>query len=263
MSKYRLYIDESGDHCFNEINSPDKRFFALLGCIFEEEYYINSFQPSLESLKRKYFNYHPDEPVILHREDIIHKKGPFVILKNPEIEKAFNNDLVLLLKNSDYIIILIVIDKKALKNKYDNLAYNPYNFGLELILERYLFFLNSKNGRGDVLAEERGGKEDKELKEVYKKLYNEGGLYKKPEDFQKVLTSKEIKLKTKKSNIAGIQLCDIIAHPLKQKYLFEKKKINEDSQKRKFREVIYEATKDKYLKDKNGEIEGYGRKIIP
>ena len=39
-----------------------------------------------------------------------------------------------------------------------------YHYCLALLLERFTFFLEQKQVRGDVMAESRGGKEDKRLK---------------------------------------------------------------------------------------------------
>lgn len=31
-SRYRLYLDESGDHVFHDLESPSHRYLALVGC---------------------------------------------------------------------------------------------------------------------------------------------------------------------------------------------------------------------------------------
>jgi len=113
-------------------------------------------------------------------------------------------------------------------------------------------------GIGDVLAESRGGNEDTQLKEAYKRVYNAGTRYREPEFFQDVLSSKEIKLKLKRNNIAGLQLADIMAHPVKQSILRENKKIPDPGDI--FGKRICEAVKTKYNKQLySRRIEGYGR----
>lgn len=37
--RYRIYIDESGDHTFHEFEAPDKRYLGLTGVVVEAEYY--------------------------------------------------------------------------------------------------------------------------------------------------------------------------------------------------------------------------------
>jgi hypothetical protein len=64
--------------------------------------------------------------------------------------------------------------------------------------------LNFHNVQGDVLAESRGGREDMQLKEAYRNVYESGTSFRKLDFFQKTLKSKEIKIKPKTANIAGM-----------------------------------------------------------
>ena len=48
----------------------------------------------MEKLKQKHFPHNPDEPVILHRKDIINRIGPFWRLRDEVKEKAFDDDLL-------------------------------------------------------------------------------------------------------------------------------------------------------------------------
>jgi hypothetical protein len=261
MTLYRLYIDESGDHTYKDLEDPTKRYLALLGCIIEEDHYVNNFFPTLENLKRKHFDSHPDDPVILHRKEIKDSKGKFRRLKDPQKREAFDRDLLQFLKQMEYTIILVVMDKKAHKEKYGERSFHPYNFSLAIMLERYYYFLKERNARGDVMIEGRGKEENKELIETYNTIYTKGTDYISDKEFQEVLTSKEIKIKNKTQNIAGLQICDLLAHPLKQCYLSEKGML-ENTSKDEFRLKIYETVKDKFYK-KEGMIEGYGKKLFP
>lgn len=69
--------------------------------------------PSLEKLKQKYFPYHPDEPVILHRRELVSKKYSFNSLKDKKIEEKFNSEFLKLLSDLDYIAVSVLIDKMA------------------------------------------------------------------------------------------------------------------------------------------------------
>ena len=78
------------------------------------------------------------------------------------------------------------------------------------------------------------------------------------EHHQKVLTSKDIKLKPKMANIAGLQLADILAHPVKQALLFEKGKITDPG--KTFGRQIYGSAKAKFnANTRTGQVEGYGK----
>lgn len=61
-----------------------------------------------------------------------------------------------------------------------------------MLLELFVYFLNRRGVRGDVIAESRGGKEDRQLK-----------------------------MKQKSNNLAGLQLADLVAHPSRNEILVE------------------------------------------
>ena len=82
MIKYRIYIDEVGNPDLKSSNLTDHRFLCLTGVIMELGYVRDVVQPDLEKLKKGFFTSDPDEPVILHRKEILYKKGPFYVLKD-------------------------------------------------------------------------------------------------------------------------------------------------------------------------------------
>jgi len=118
-----------------------------------------------------------------------------------------------LLEKWNYTVLTVCLDKKHHRDTYAVWRYDPYHYCLAILLERYRFFLQRNNSVGDVMAESRGGKEDMRLKRSFHKLWENGTDYVHPEDFQKTLTSRELKVKPKSANIAGLQLADLIAHP--------------------------------------------------
>lgn len=225
---FRLYIDESGDHHYHnyskpKYDNPSERYLALMGVAMEkavrEQAYID-----LEDLKKRHFNYDPDEPINLHRHEIINKLGPFYVLQDPEKEKTFNEDLISFLKALNCVLFLVVIDKKFHIETHGKSAFHPYHYTLTAMIERYCGYLNLFNDRGDILAEKRGKEEDRELENEYLKIFNGGTYFRKPPFFQMALTTKRIKIKSKKSNVTGLQIADILAHPCKHLYLHEKGK---------------------------------------
>lgn len=231
-----------------------------MGVAIERNAYLQ-VHDDLENLKRKHFKYDPDIPVILHRKEIIHKQGPFYVLQNPEKEKAFNNDLTNFLNNMDCIIILIVVDKKSLIEKHGKSAFHPYHFALTAMLERYCGYLNFWNNTGDVVAEQRGGKEDTKLKIEYRYVFENGTYYYPSSSFQKALTTKEIKIGTKKANISGLQIADLLAHPCKQEFLFEKSKITRPTNM--FGQIICNCVKNKYnIQIYSKKCKGYGKVFL-
>lgn len=258
---YRLYIDESGDHANTDIEKPEKRFLGLTGIIIASNYYRDIFQPKLEALKRKHFPGSPDVPIILHRSEILNRKGTFGRLKNEDAARAFDDDLIGFISAMEYVVITVVIDKKAHREKYGDAAMHPYHYCMNAMLERYCGFLQLQKKCGDVLAESRGKNEDSLLKEAYSALFGRGTYYRAAHFFQQVLTSKEIKMKTKAANIAGTQIADLLAHPSKQNLLFEKGKISVFAEK--FGSRICKAIEQKYNRRLlNNKVDGYGKVFL-
>ncbi len=260
MSKYRIYIDEVGNNDLESSENPNHRYLSLTGLIFELNYVKDVVSPSLEKLKQKYFSYHPDEPIILHRKELVNKKYPFHALNDKYKEDKFNSEFLRLISELEYVVVSVLIDKMEHKIKYQTWKYDPYHYCMEIILERYFFFLESVNSVGDVMVESRGGKEDTRLKKSYTRIFQNGTQFIAAERLQKRLTSKELKVKPKMLNIACLQLTDLIAHP-SRRFMFRKYGINE-GKRYAFGDKIIKVIENKYYKGKSG-LEGYGIKLLP
>jgi len=225
--KYRMYIDEVGNSDLESSDDPNHRFLSLTGVVMELDHVKSTVQPQMEALKHKFFGSHPDDPVIFHRKEMLNARRPFQALKDPSVRQRFDEELLSSLAIWDYTVISVCLDKKKHKETYTAWRYDPYHYCLAVLLERFVFFLNRRAQHGDALAESRGGKADMRLKAAYARLWEGGTEFVGPEQFQKALTSKELKVKTKMNNIAGLQLADLIAHPsrgeiLKENDLYDK-----------------------------------------
>jgi len=227
--RYRFYIDESGDHTYGEHpDHPQKRFLCLTGVILPYSMDELRFHDALRSIKEKYFKVHPDESnVILHREDIVGKRGFFFVLLDDNTCTNFNNDLLKLINDYWYIVIAVVIDKVRHQKLYGEAAFHPYHYCMSILLERYCGWMNLFGYKGDVMAESRGGVEDAKLKEAYIHLYQYGTNKKSAAFFQQSLSSREIKIRKKDKNIPGLQLADLLAHPCKQDILIDVNRIED------------------------------------
>lgn len=209
--RYRLYIDESGDHVFRHLDEPAHRYLCLVGCWFRGHDY-REFHAALDRFKQRHLTHHPDDPPILHREDIVRGRKRFWPLRDPAKRDAFDHDLRQLIDEANFRLVGIVIDKYSLTHRYYT-PDHPYHLALAFLLERYCGYLNHVNRVGDVLAETRGGREDRLLKEEYRSVYRAGTWVKPASFFKRALTSGELKMKPKSANIAGLQLADLLAHP--------------------------------------------------
>jgi len=221
--RYHLYVDESGDHTYKNLDHYRCRYLGLTGVAIESDYYRLEFQPSLEQLKQEHFPHNPDDPLILHREDIYNRRHAFGILDDPDRNARWERDFIDFVQSAKFSMITVVLDKKNHKLRWGQAAIHPYHRCLALLLERYRGFLMFHNATGDVIAEGRGGTEDLALKQTYRKLWNEGTSFVSSSDLQEVLASRELKIMYKKKNSAGLQFADLLAHPSKMHILYTKR----------------------------------------
>ncbi|MCL4506479.1 MAG: DUF3800 domain-containing protein [Chloroflexi bacterium] len=259
--RYRLYIDESGDHVYRQMAAPAHRFLCLLGCWFKNPDYIE-FHESLEALKRRHFAHHPDDPVILHREDIINARREFRMLQDTATREAFDADLLETVHTARFTVVAVVIDKYELWRRLGEAAPHPYNIGLAFLLQRYVGYLNRISRIGDVMAESRGGTEDRRLADEFSRLYEEGTQYLPARSVQQALSSRSLKLKQKVANISGLQLSDLLGHPVKQ-WVLRRKGITAESPA-PFSDRLMQAVEPKMNRHfSQGRVEGYGFVFYP
>ena len=262
MALYRIYIDEVGTPDLGHTDDPNNRFLSLTGVICEADHMLNVIQPDMESIKRHYFQTDADQPVIFHRKELVNKRPPFQSLHDLEIEKNYNADILEALREWEYRVVTVAIDKKAHKEQYVVWRYEPYHYCLEILIERYVLFLESGGHRGDVMIEQRNRRDDSKLKDSFSDLYDRGTDYIKPERIQAYVTSKKLKIKPKEKNIAGLQLADLIAHPSRREILLDNGLIVDP--RRIFGDEICAILRvNKYLRSRRGRIKGYGKKMLP
>ncbi|MFQ6678677.1 MAG: DUF3800 domain-containing protein [Fidelibacterota bacterium] len=262
-NKYRLYIDEVGHHRdYKDASEIGQRYLSLTGVIFDLKYVADVVAPSIEALKAEFFHSHPDDPVILHRKEIVNKKQPFQALQNKKVESDFNKKILKLFEDLDYTVLTVVLDKKEHKEQYSVWHHHPYHYCMKVMVERFVLFLESFELRGDVMCESRGGKEDKQLKKSFNHLWKTGTDYVSINKFHKYLTSSQLKVKLKQNNIAGLQIADLLAHPSLKRILFQKNHLvkNKDTFGEKIVDILEHG---KYYHGSNNQLWGFGKKWLP
>lgn len=258
---YRLYIDETGNADLGASRDPNHRYLSLTGVIIERQYVRHTLTPRLNELKQEFFDPDPDEPIILHRRAILQRNRPFHALRDQKIAADFDDKLLSLLSDCEYVVITVVIDKLAHLRRYRVWRYEPYHYCLEVLLERYVLWLNRHGARGDVLSEVRGGKVDRQLEKSFSRHYKHGTLFVRRDVIRRCLTSNRLKLKTKAKNISGLQLADILAHP---SALYARSLYARDVKPTGFGEQIVNLLiKNKYDRSERRKLTGWGIKWLP
>jgi hypothetical protein len=199
----------------------------------------------------------------LHRREILDASpAPYIVLRNDQTRKNFDDALLTLIETATYRVVTVIIDKKEHKAKYTVWHFQPYHYCMTVLLERYLRLLKANNTVGDVMAESREKKDNKRLSKAYRYLYKNGTDNIPAAMFQQWLSSREIKIKRKVDNIAGLQFADLIANPSCRELICTRMKtpMTADFSK-KVVEILY---RKKYRRNPyNGTVSGWGTKWLP
>lgn len=257
---FRLFVDECGHHDMKSSSDPNQQYLGLTGIIMRLAYADGEFTQLLNEIKMSVFG---RADFSLHRREILDAKtAPFAILKDRKKREEFDAAILDLIDKAVYRVVTVVIDKREHKAKYLVWHFQPYHYCMTVLLERYVLWLKGAGCNGDVLAESRQTKDNKRLAKAYRYLHKHGTDNIRPEFFQKWLSSKEIKLKGKDHNIAGLQLADLIANPSCRELICKRTKVPMTAEfSTKVVEILY---RKKYRRNPfNGTVPGWGTKWLP
>lgn len=205
FSDYIIFVDESGDHGMTSIN-PENPIFALAFCIFKKTEYCSVVKQAITKLKLDFWGH---DLVILHSHDIRRSKGEFAFLFNEEKRKIFLHALHETIKKIPFFIVATAIDKRLYKNNEANPG-NPYSLALEFCLDysyRFLETAKQLDHLTHIIVESRGRVEDEDLGLAFRKISNQARLLDDSYPF-------DIRFANKKTNSSGLQIADLVAHPI-------------------------------------------------
>ena len=210
FSDYVVYVDESGDHSLASIDS-DYPVFVLALCVFHKRHYSEKIIPAVEKFK---FNYFGHDSVVLHENEIRKQKGAFAFLSHLPTRMAFMERLSSIMEASNFILITCVVDKTRVRRS-EGTTTNPYHIALGICLEALREFLAEKKQddlQTHVVVECRGKKEDAELELEFRRICDGHNASNLRLPFDVVFADK-------KTNLAGLQLADLVARPVGVSYI--------------------------------------------
>lgn len=260
---FRLYVDEVGTDDLVHLDKDNHRYLSLTGVAMRLDEARDVLEPSMDRIKARIFKQDPDNPVILHRKEILGNKGVFETLRrNPEKRKEFNQDILSIFSSVKYTTITALIDKSWMVKQKHWHQRHPYHYLMEIIVEKYAQFLERENDIGDIMPESRMGKKDCLLQGSFTTVKQDGTHYVDSNRINSVIRSKNLKFRTKKSNISGLQICDLIAHP---SHINTRVKMGHSVCLGPFSQSVVNILEaNKYDRSPyNGKIEGYGIKHLP
>lgn len=205
FSDYLIFADESGDHGLTSIN-PENPVFVLVFCIFKKSDYISVVKQVITKLKLDFWGH---DLAILHNHEIRKSKGEFTFLFNEEIRLKFLSELNKVIESIPFSVIATAIDKRNLKKDYPN-SDNPYLIALGFCLEHAYTFLKEENQLKHlthIVVECRGKAEDQDLELAFRRISDQASRQGEQYPF-------DIKFANKKTNSCGLQIADLVAHPI-------------------------------------------------
>lgn len=208
-----MFIDDTGCVKDEATNHPQRRFGGIVATIFELDYLRLRFEPGFDLLRRRHFGERPDGTLpVLHLRKMKNPNplGPFAPLLDLEKRQKWERDCLRMYRIADYQVVTVCVDKVAFYAKHPDWVGSIYEMLVGNAIERYFYFLRGR-GSGDVMTEATNGPLDEVIKKLYRKFYDSGTGKIPGDKLRPVLTSKEIKIKPKSQNVAGLQFADLLA----------------------------------------------------
>lgn len=240
MKEYYLFLDES---------KPNTNFrnFTLGGVVVEKSIYENNVRPETVKLKKECFG---DENIILHEIDIRKKQGEYKGITKEQQEIIFSK-LDKLFENNEIEVLAVSINLDDLDMLYGTNERNDiYYIALQLLMENYVHFLISNEGKGQLYLESTDAVNNSKLQNLFHMLKATGTLFMKKEVLQDRLGA--ISFPIKSDNIIGLQLADFIPNVLARKALGKEQK----------NFSIYKGIENKLYDGKIDRKDKFGFKII-
>jgi hypothetical protein len=235
-----LFLDESGDH---NLVTIDREYpvFVLGGVVVDRDYAVGELDKRVREFKRAMFG---RDDIILHTSDIARQRNGFEALVDRNFRARFFEELNALMRSIDYQVIACAILKEAHRARYGPMAFDPYDFALQVLVERFCF-----DGGGWIVAEERDTPLNIRLQRAWERVLIDGTGYVSAALVKERV--RDLRLRPKSQNIAGLQIADLIASPIGRHVIGKRAK--ED----------WQIVEGKMRRGPAGQIDGFGLVVLP
>lgn len=240
-----LFLDESGDHNLSVID-PEYPVFVLGGVITDKEYAEGMLTAALDEFKRELFG---STDIVLHTADLSRNRNGFEAMQDYGFRNRFRQRLNDLMRQLSYSVVACVVRKEEHLARYGVAALDPYLLSLDILVELFCFELDEASNSGVIVAERREPTLDRALELAWLNLKIQGTSRLQAKVIEERIIA--LNLRSKRDNIAGLQLADLVVSPIGRHILG--KPDREDW-------VIVE---EKLRRDPRGTVEGYGLVVLP
>jgi hypothetical protein len=182
---------------------------------------------------------------------MVRNRNGFEQLAHPELRRRFYAALNALLSDLQFQIVACAIRKDAHLERYGPLAAkDPYHYGLEVLVERLCYEVGNANpGAGMIVAEKRDRFLDRQLKLAWLTLKTGGTRFVKA--VQVANRIRGLALRGKESNIAGLQVADLVVTPIGRSLLGKRSLVD------------YGIIQSKFRCNWRGGYDGLGLVVLP
>lgn len=201
-----LFLDESGDHSLDKIDSQYP-VFVLGGALISKRAYP-AIEERLNSLKKELFG---TEKIVLHTADIIRNKNGFERMKEASFREKALADINRFMAQAPYQALGCAILKDKHAHRYSLAALDPYLLSFKILVER-AFFAVGKTGKLHIVAEKRNPYLDNKLELAFLDLKVSGTEFIQPSEINRL--GIELHLRDKRKNITGLQMADLLVSPM-------------------------------------------------
>jgi len=240
-----LFLDESGDHNLSVVD-PQYPIFVLGGIIVDLDYAQNEMTEAVNQFKQTLFG---RSDIILHTADITRNRNGFEAMKDKVFRERFYRELNSLMQNLRYTVVACVIRKDQHISRYGLAALDPYLMSLDILVERFCMSVGKIERGGVIVAEARDSTLDNELELAWLNLKIQGTRFIQAHDIQRRITG--LSIRSKRENIAGLQLADLVVTPIGRHMLGKASK--ED----------FKIVESKFRRKNKGDYQGYGLVVLP
>ena len=204
---YRLYLDETGT--ISDVVDPNYFYNFILSGILVNMYQAEHLKIHADQIKFKYWG---RTDVVFHSRDIGRREKDFSILRDPNIEISFHNDLInFLIKDSSKCIIIATNKRTAVDLGWDSAKI--YEETVNGMIKFFIEFLHQKKSRGQIFIESAGSQKDISFFKKYIYYLSNGlqGLDLDHNDIKELLTS--ISFVSKRNFDIETQIADLLSYP--------------------------------------------------
>lgn len=238
------FLDETGGYNLERID-PEFPVFVAATVLCTPRAYWGRIVPAVNAFREA----QGIPGGVLHSREIRRQTGAFRFLRDPLRRESFYTGLSAVMATLPARFFIAAVHTQRHLDKYGAKAFHPYTWTLALTLERLYFCARQYGaGRVHVVAEARTETLDRELRSSFDHALAHGTAYVNARQFSEVTW--ELSFRSKRQNIVGTQLADLVGYPVARHVL-------DPVQSHRSMEVIV----PKLLTARDGRV--VGLKIVP